>query len=98
MIDVVRENIRSYGEAGQVVPGRPHASTFARRATRGRSGVRLETVVIGGRRYTSLEALERFCRRLSGETNDANDAAKESSASRGRYHESVDRQPDAEGS
>jgi hypothetical protein len=94
MIDVFRENIRSYSEAGQVVPGRPHASTFARWATRGRNGVRLETVVIGGRRYTALEALQRFFSRLSGGV-----AAEPppQPASRARPDDSVERQLRAEG-
>ena len=40
--------------------GRPHVSTLHRWASRGCRGVRLETVVIGGTRCTSREAMGRF--------------------------------------
>ena len=40
-------------EAVQLLPSRPHFSTLWRWYRRGVFGVRLETVVIGGRRYTS---------------------------------------------
>jgi hypothetical protein len=43
----------------------PHPETICRWARRGCRGVRLETVVLGGRRYSSLEAVERFFTRLS---------------------------------
>lgn len=46
-------------------PDRPHSSTRHRWALKGVRGVRLETVVIGGRRYTSSEAIQRFINRLS---------------------------------
>jgi hypothetical protein len=55
-------------------PPRPHPSTFVRWALKGiwvlngagKERVRLETVKIGGRRYTSRAALERFVARLTG--------------------------------
>lgn len=37
-----------------------HYSTVFRWATKGARGRRLETVLVGGIRYTSFEALERF--------------------------------------
>jgi hypothetical protein len=40
--------------------GRTHQRTGFRWALQGLSGVRLETVLIGGNRYTSVPALERF--------------------------------------
>ena len=67
MIDLQTEQIRLLARASPDVPGRPHASTLIRWAMRGVRGVRLETVVIGGRRFTSLEAIQRFVARLSGE-------------------------------
>ena len=39
---------------------KPHVATLWRWANRGRRGVRLETVMIGGQRCTSHEALQRF--------------------------------------
>lgn len=40
--------------------GRLHLRTGFRWAGRGLSGVRLETVLVGGQRYTSVPALQRF--------------------------------------
>jgi hypothetical protein len=52
--------------AAREVPGSSgngvHNSTVWRWALRGIRGIRLETVVIGGVRYTSREALDRFIR------------------------------------
>ena len=39
---------------------RINLSTIYRWVNRGRVGVKLETVIVGGQRYTSLEALQRF--------------------------------------
>ncbi|MEM9351607.1 MAG: DUF1580 domain-containing protein [Planctomycetota bacterium] len=41
---------------------RPHTATIYRWRTRGVRGARLETVVIGGRRVTSVDAVRRFVR------------------------------------
>jgi Protein of unknown function (DUF1580) len=72
VIDRTRERlipIARVAEHGQLWPeGRaPHPETIARWARRGCRGIRLETVVLGGRRYSSIEAVERFFSRLSGE-------------------------------
>ena len=39
---------------------RPHLSTVLRWSTRGQNGVRLETKMLGGRRMTSTEAVDRY--------------------------------------
>ena len=39
---------------------RPHLSTVLRWASRGQNGVRLETKMLGGRRMTSTEAVDRY--------------------------------------
>lgn len=54
------ESLVLLSKASPHVPGRPHTSTLIRWADRGTRGVKLETVLVGGRRFTSLEALERF--------------------------------------
>lgn len=59
-IDISSEQLVPLHKAAPFVPGNPHQSTFWRWGTRGVRGVVLETVVIGGRRYTSQQALERF--------------------------------------
>lgn len=42
------------------VPGRPHRSTVHRWRLRGVNGVRLQTCVVGGRRFTTREWLDDF--------------------------------------
>ena len=60
MIDVATEELLSLSEAAKVTPGRPHVSTLWRWQKRGVRGVRLSTVIVGGRRFTSREAIEQF--------------------------------------
>ncbi|HUY32009.1 MAG TPA: DUF1580 domain-containing protein [Pirellulales bacterium] len=59
-IDLANETPLSLSEATALLPGRPHLSTVWRWVLKGVRGVRLETLVSGGRRYTTHEALERF--------------------------------------
>jgi hypothetical protein len=60
MIDIEKEHLLLLSEAHEAVPGRPHVSTLIRWWRRGLKGKKLETVLIGGRRFTSAEALRRF--------------------------------------
>ena len=60
MIDISEEKLVSLADAAKTLPGRPHVSTIWRWHTRGIRGIRLETVVVGGRRFTSRESLQRF--------------------------------------
>jgi hypothetical protein len=54
-------------------PNPPHPATLMRWALKGvgKAKIKLETVKIGGRRYTSRAALEAFVARLSGATSTA---------------------------
>ncbi len=66
MICIHTENLLTLTEASKTLPGRPHTSTLWRWHTKGvRGGVKLETIVIGGLRYTSSEAIERFVERTT---------------------------------
>jgi len=47
-------------EAAKSLPGRPHLSTLHRWRLRGVRGVRLQTELIGGRRYTTRRWLREF--------------------------------------
>jgi hypothetical protein len=60
MIDIHSEQLLSLGQAARRLPGHPALSTLWRWQIKGVLGVRLETVLVGGRRYTSVEALSRF--------------------------------------
>jgi hypothetical protein len=59
-IDIDREELISFTAATKVCKSRPHVATVWRWSTIGCHGVVLDSIVIGGRRFTSKEALERF--------------------------------------
>ncbi|MDZ4684032.1 MAG: DUF1580 domain-containing protein [Planctomycetaceae bacterium] len=52
-------------KAADFVPGRPHSATIWRWATKGVRGVKLASWVSGGKRVTTLAAIEEFLRRLN---------------------------------
>lgn len=64
-IDLSQEALIRLTEAVQFLPGQPHVSTLWRWCHRGVLGVRLETIVGGGRRYTSKAAIGRFIERTT---------------------------------
>ncbi len=69
-IDLQCEQVMSLQEAAGVLPRQPggkkvHISTLYRWATAGVRGTHLETLRIGGRVVTSVEALQRFAERCS---------------------------------
>ena len=73
MIDISTERVVSLAHATQHLPKRrggkrPNVATIYRWAQNGVRGVRLEVVQVGGTKCTSLEALQRFCERLSNPT------------------------------
>jgi hypothetical protein len=57
--DIAKENIVSFREASEMIPTHPGISTISRWC-RGVRGNRLESILIGGRRKTSRQAVERF--------------------------------------
>ena len=65
MIDIKVENLIPFRDVPvwtkEHLGNRVHPSTIHRWRIRGARGVRLETVLAGGKRYTSHEALLRFC-------------------------------------
>ena len=70
-IDFQRETLLGLSEAARTLPRgrngkRLHVSTLHRWVGRGLRGVVLETIRVGGRRYTSTQALQRFFDRLGG--------------------------------
>jgi len=60
MSDILSERVIPISEAPQHVPGRPHTATIWRWYQRGISGVKLETFLAGGKRFTTIEAIQRF--------------------------------------
>lgn len=66
-IDIDSENLVTLAEARKLFPTRPHISTIWRWIQRGTRGHRLETCYVGGRRYTSAEAVARFLANLNSD-------------------------------
>jgi hypothetical protein len=65
MIDATNETLLSLTQAAKTLPGRPNITTVWRWRNRGVRGVKLETMLSGGRRFTSVEALRRFQDRVT---------------------------------
>lgn len=59
-IDPSTETLVLLHDASPFIPGQPHRSTLHRWRTKGVRGTRLPTLLIGGRRYVSREALAWF--------------------------------------
>jgi hypothetical protein len=64
-LKVEAEKLLSLSEAAELLPNRPHVSTLWRWCRRGVKGVRLRTLIVGGRRYTTPSFLEDFVVHLS---------------------------------
>ena len=61
MIDTSNEPLIPIREIPNHLPGaKPHKATVWRWVLTGVRGVKLETVLVGGRRYTNATAIERF--------------------------------------
>jgi hypothetical protein len=60
MIDISTEQLLTFSEAARRLPGSVHTSTLHRWRLRGLKNTRLETILVGGRRYTSVQGLARF--------------------------------------
>lgn len=66
MIDIEHEHLLTIKQITEKVPSRPHPGTIWRWYKKGlRGGIKLETILIGGRRMTSREALQRFAQRTT---------------------------------
>ena|SRR5271157_2822445 len=63
-IDITTERLISLEEAAKLIPGRDggtvHKITIGLYTRRGKRGVRLESVLAGPRKCTSVEAVQRF--------------------------------------
>ncbi len=59
-MDLSMETLLSFSDAVKRLPGKSHISTLHRWRLHGVCGVKLETALIGRRRFTSVEAIQRF--------------------------------------
>lgn len=96
MIDLETESLVTFAEAAKSLPGRPNISTLHRWRLSGCRGTKLETCLIGGRRYTSLEALSRFIQRNT-EVQDGETAPTRTSRQRERAIQAAEKELDDTG-
>lgn len=59
-MEVLEQDLMSFAEACKKLPGRPNLATLWRWRTAGVRGVKLATVLIGGRRMVSRSMLNAF--------------------------------------
>jgi hypothetical protein len=66
-IEITEEQLLCFGEAAKLLPpgSRPSYTTFWRWWRHGVNGVKLETVRVGGKRFTTAEAMQRFVATLT---------------------------------
>lgn len=60
MIDLSTENVFPINEAPKHIPSRPSIASVWRWCLYGCGGIKLESILMGGRRLTSSEAIQRF--------------------------------------
>jgi len=65
MIDVTTEELVPFKQASARIQSRPHISTIHRWRLRGVRGIRLESVLVGNTRFTSVQAIARFIAALN---------------------------------
>lgn len=70
MIDIQREQLKTFAELAKLWPSRypgktTHKATLCRYARVGIKGIRLEAIRMGGHFVSSVEAVQRFTERLA---------------------------------
>jgi len=93
MIDLASETPLTLKEAAARLPGRPHVATLHRWIAKGVRGIQLEAGLLGGKRITTLEALQRFLDALSG----AHESGPTPTPFRRRQHHAAAKSLDREG-
>lgn len=63
------DQLLTLSQAAKLLPGKPHVSTLWRWVQHGCRGIKLESLVLAGRRFTSREALDRFAAATTAAAN-----------------------------
>jgi hypothetical protein len=66
VIDIGTERLLTLAQAAALLPDRPSVCTLWRWRTKGVRGRRLESLILRGKVYTSVEALQRFAEEQGG--------------------------------
>lgn len=70
---LTEEKLHALVEAVEIASGqRLHLSTILRWCTRPRRGIKLESVMLGGRRLTSVQAVHRYMQAITEATDGTN--------------------------
>ena len=81
----------------EILDNRVHKSTVHRWHLRGCRGVRLETLMVGGIRHTSHQALERFFDRITAASSREPALARQSLGASSKSHQQADLELQREG-
>ena len=68
-IDLTTETVFPVAEAPNHIPGHPSQASVWRWVLKGVGGIKLESILIGGKRFTSAESIQRFCDRRTAAAN-----------------------------
>jgi hypothetical protein len=90
MIDTRKETLLSFAEAAQQYDR--NISTLHRWRLRGIRGVKLESILLGGERRTSQEALERFFERSTAAADGLEEPETRTASQRKRAIETAERE------
>jgi hypothetical protein len=103
MIDIHEETVIPVREIPARIPDNPRTgkkvnlATVFRWSQRGVRGIKLETILIGGTRHSSLEALQRFSDRATAVADGATSAIVSTPPARRKAHEKASRELDEAG-
>ena len=97
MIDIQKETLVQFKDAPKHAPGRPHIATVHRWRLRGVRGVKLDSILSGGKRFTSIEAIERFIEQTTAAADGTPVPRAESNAARERRLARVEAELEAAG-
>ena len=97
MIDIHAEQLVAVKEIPGYVPGRPHLATCWRWIQRGCRGVKLDTVLVGGKRYTSTLALQTFVERTTAAADGTSTVTASTPSAKRKAHERACRELDEAG-
>lgn len=101
-IDITCEQVVTLTQATRHVPARrkgkkPAVSTMYRWSMGGVRGIKLETLMVGGTRCTSVQALQRFFERITAATDGTLTSSSTMNRRRAAQVRAADRELDAAG-
>ena len=85
--DILSRDLIPFSKLPSLLPSRPHLSTCHRWRLRGVRGIRLQTLLIGGRRFVDRDDLNRFVEQLSAGDSSTQNSESPTAHSRRRQKE-----------